>query len=54
MTKHMLRTGQRLYERPGRPHRRLEAQALIASCDVQPLLEQMQRGFIHRLIREVA
>ena len=45
----ILRTGKRIYERPGRRHRREEAQLLIEALDFLPTKEWIE----HRIIQQL-
>ncbi len=45
----ILRTGQRVYERPGRRYRREEAQLLVEALDFLPLKEMIENKAIERI-----
>lgn len=45
----ILRTGRRIYERPGRRHRREEAELLIQALDFMPVKELIEKKAIERI-----
>lgn len=45
----ILRTGKRIYERPGRKHRREEAQLLIEALDFLPIRDRIENKAVERI-----